>query len=331
MNRTDRLLAIVLELQARRYTRADDLAAQFEVSVRTIYRDVLALCEVGVPVVATPGYGYTLAPGYFLPPLMFSTFEAAALLLGAAFVAEQVDALYQQAVEAARKKIEKLLPEATRQDVEIVRDSLRFVGHARPHGPEAEARLATIRRAILDHEVLYLTYHARHGEPGGRIVEPHGLVCVNGRWLLAAYCRAREAMRSFRLDRIDKVTALKERFTRRAEFTGRCLSGMEQGAVEVRALFTPRAIRWAREDCGPSFVGEEPHAEGVVMVFRPRDTRDLLPWLLSWGAAVRVLAPPEMRDELKRTAQSMAALYADEQAGRSPEAVGGAVPARSAP
>src|SRR5437588_6110560 len=117
MNRTDRLLAIVLELQARRYTRADDLAAQFEVSVRTIYRDVLALCAAGVPVVATPGYGYTLPPGYFLPPLMLTPDEAGMLLLGAAFVAEQVDAPYRQAVETARKKIDKLLPEATRREV----------------------------------------------------------------------------------------------------------------------------------------------------------------------------------------------------------------------
>src|SRR5690242_12137363 len=101
MNRTDRLLAILLELQARRYTRADDLAGHFEVSVRTIYRDVLALCEAGVPVISTPGYGYTLTPGYFLPPLMLTPDEAGTLLLGAAFVAEHVDAPYKQAVETA--------------------------------------------------------------------------------------------------------------------------------------------------------------------------------------------------------------------------------------
>lgn len=104
MNRTDRLLAILLELQARRYTRGEDLAANFEVSVRTIYRDVVALCEAGVPVVSTPGYGYTLTPGYFLPPLMLSPDEAGTLLLGAAFVAEHVDAPYRQAVETARKR-----------------------------------------------------------------------------------------------------------------------------------------------------------------------------------------------------------------------------------
>src|SRR6476619_512570 len=112
MNRTDRLLAMTLELQARRYTRAEDLAAQFEISVRTIYRDVLALCEAGVPVISTPGYGYALAPGYFLPPLMLTPDEAGMLLLGAAFVPEQVDAPYKRAVDLPRTKIENLPPEA---------------------------------------------------------------------------------------------------------------------------------------------------------------------------------------------------------------------------
>ena len=80
MNRTDRLLAITLELHAHRYTRAEDLATQFEVSVRTVYRDIEALCEAGVPVVATPGYGYSLAEGYFLAPVMLTADEAGMLL-----------------------------------------------------------------------------------------------------------------------------------------------------------------------------------------------------------------------------------------------------------
>ena len=84
MNRTDRLLAIVLELQRRRrsYCRAEDLAMHFEVSKRTIYRDVQALCEAGVPIVAAERQGYALIDGYFLPPLHLTTDEALILALG---------------------------------------------------------------------------------------------------------------------------------------------------------------------------------------------------------------------------------------------------------
>ena len=89
MNRTDRLLAILLEIQAKKQVRAEDLAAIFEVSKRTIYRDVLALMESGVPVVAIPGQGYSLVEGYFLPPLTFNTDEAIMLLLGADFMAQR--------------------------------------------------------------------------------------------------------------------------------------------------------------------------------------------------------------------------------------------------
>src|SRR3712207_1675966 len=91
MNRTDRLLGALLELQARGELRAEDLAHRFEVSVRTVYRDLQALSETGVPLVASPGKGYRLMEGYFLPPLTFSAPEAALLIAGGEYVRERVD------------------------------------------------------------------------------------------------------------------------------------------------------------------------------------------------------------------------------------------------
>src|SRR5215203_2043033 len=105
MNRTDRLLAIVLELQARGKQRAEDLAATFEVGKRTIYRDIQALCEAGVPVISTPGQGYALLEGYFLPPLRFTPDEALILLLGSDLMAQSFDAEYRVAAESASRKI----------------------------------------------------------------------------------------------------------------------------------------------------------------------------------------------------------------------------------
>src|SRR5215211_791504 len=111
MNRTDRLLSIVLELQARGTCRAEDLAAIFEVSKRTIYRDLEVLSEAGVPLIATPGQGYALMEGYFLPPLSFTADEATVLLLGADVMRRSFDAEYRAAAEWAVRKIEGILPD----------------------------------------------------------------------------------------------------------------------------------------------------------------------------------------------------------------------------
>src|SRR5437016_3319778 len=103
------MLGILMELQRRRVVRAEDLAEHFEVSVRTIYRDVQAMCETGVPVVATPGRGYELMDGYFLPPLTFTGSEAALLALGGSFVRERVDAQLRREAEEALAKLEAAL------------------------------------------------------------------------------------------------------------------------------------------------------------------------------------------------------------------------------
>lgn len=118
MNRTDRLLAIVLELQRRRHSHcgAQDLASTFEVSKRTIYRDILALCAAGVPIAVADRRGYALAEGYFLPPLRFTADEALILALGSDVMAHNFDAEYRAAAHAAYRKIDAVLspPCATR-------------------------------------------------------------------------------------------------------------------------------------------------------------------------------------------------------------------------
>ncbi|MCY9515350.1 helix-turn-helix transcriptional regulator [Paenibacillus apiarius] len=98
MNRTDRLLAILLELRSRKLCRAEDLAEQFEISVRTVYRDMLALSEAGIPICAVPGQGYSLMEGYFLPPLSLLPEEAILLLCGGG--TDGVDLLFS--MEGAR-------------------------------------------------------------------------------------------------------------------------------------------------------------------------------------------------------------------------------------
>jgi predicted DNA-binding transcriptional regulator YafY len=115
MNRSGRMFAIVVDLEARRIVRAEDRAARYETSVRTIYRDISALCEAGIPVVSLPGQGYALPPDYFLPPLSFGVDEAGALLLGAAMSQRRSIPRIGQRHRAPRPKIEAIGPDAVWQ------------------------------------------------------------------------------------------------------------------------------------------------------------------------------------------------------------------------
>lgn len=154
MNRTDRLLAIVLELQAKGWQRAEDLAKTFEISKRTVYRDMLALAESGVPVVSSPGQGYSLMEGYFLPPLSFSTDEAVTLLLGADYMAQNFDAEYRTAARSTISKIEVVLSHRLRDDVSDLKRRLRFISVLSLSRQEPPELLAQIRRAIVQRRTI---------------------------------------------------------------------------------------------------------------------------------------------------------------------------------
>lgn len=308
MNRTDRLMAILLEMQAHGERRADDLARTFEISVRTVYRDMQALAEAGVPLVATPGRGYQLMEGYFLPPLSFTADEAALLVLGGEFVRDRVDAELRRVADSALTKLTAVLPATRRVEVDRWRAELYFASLA----PAAQARLGQLRSAVQERRVLRLLYHTyRRPAPEWRAVEPITLVHLADTWHLGAYCQLRQATRLFRLDRIDQIEGTTEHFELGERHRWEEQSTVDQPPViEVRVRFAPQVERWAREQPPHFFRRVETTADGPVFVYAWRGEPAVVNWLLAWGGGLVVLDPPAMLQQLAREARAILVRYA---------------------
>ena len=309
MNRTDRLLAIVLELQGKGRQRAEDLAATFETSKRTIYRDMQALGQAGVPLVSLPGHGYSLMEGYFLPPLSFTTEEATMLLLGSDYMAQNFDAQYRAAAQSAGRKIAGVLPDRLRDEVQYLQSNIRFIVMAGPEQSAEPEMLQQLRRAIIERTTVRFRYHTRHAEDGRgaqstREADPYSLVHVSHAWHLVAYCHMRQGIRHFRLDRIENLELLARTFTRHADFQMDNRQGKERTIV-VQALFDKEVARWAHESRFYYVVNEEETSEGLLVTLRVRQVSEVLQWLLSWGRHVHILEPESLRQRLLEEAEGM--------------------------
>jgi predicted DNA-binding transcriptional regulator YafY len=307
MNRTDRLLAIVLELQGKGRQRAEDLAETFETSKRTIYRDIQALCEAGVPLVSTPGRGYALMEGYFLPPLSFNAAEATMLLLGSEVMAQNFDAQYRAAAESAGRKIAGVLPEPLRNEVRMLQSSIVFVESGTKNKPDEQAKLQQLRRAIIQRVRVRFRYQRRHGAQDEdsateREADPYLLAHVGDSWYLTAYCHMRKGIRRFRLERMDALTLLGQTFTRPADLP---LLQPERGDLVARVLFDAEVARWVRESLSFFVVGVEDTPAGLLVTLHIRQDDDALQWLLSWGRHVRVLEPESLRQRVAAEARTL--------------------------
>jgi predicted DNA-binding transcriptional regulator YafY len=315
MNRTDRLLAIVLELQGKGRLRAEDLASTFETSKRTIYRDIQALCEAGVPVVSVPGQGYSLMEGYFLPPLSFTSEEATMLLLGSDFMAQNFDAQYKAAAQSASRKIEGVLPEHLRDDVRYLQSSIRFVAASEAEDSPQRKKLQQLRRAILESHTISFHYHKRLAQDGdaqtSREADPYGLIYILHTWHLIAYCHMRQATRVFRLDRMDGLKLLARTFHRPADFSISMARSERESSrdITVRVLFDTSITRWVREARSFYTTAEEETPDGLLVTLRIRHTDEILQWLLGWGRHAYVLEPESLQVRLQEEARAILSHY----------------------
>lgn len=316
MNKTERQLAIVLELQRTRVIKGQELAAKLETSVRTIYRDIQALSEAGVPIVGAPGTGYSLMEGYFLPPVSFTAEEAVTLLIGADFVERRFDDRYGKNAQSSRRKIEAILPEPIQNEAKRILGSIRMLPDLKQHEHKRseKSHLDLIRSAMLSGHKLRFNYVKRVPEPSGnraseRTVAPLGLVLVQAGWMLLAHCDLRGDTRHFKVSRISNPVMTEERFEVPTGFNLHEYMPRDDRDVRISARFNPAIADRVKETNIHYMETEEWQPEGYVVHFRVRQEEELLQWILGWGADVEVLEPESFRLRVRQEIMHMMARY----------------------
>ena len=333
MKRTDRLMAIVLHLQGRRVVRAEELAERFAVSLRTIYRDMAALGEGGVPIAGEAGVGYSLLKGYHLPPVMLTGDEAAALFLGGQLVREFTDASLRAPSDSALDKLRAVLPVEQRDHVERVGRGTLVARWTRP-APEAPAAagadgaappadaapppaLRILRDAVARRRVVRLHYRGREQtEALRREVEPLGVVFYGARWYLVAWCRLRDSLRHFRLDRILELDTDGACFPPRHDFNlERHVADYTRGGqtYPARLWFADAALPRARAESYATLIEvagsrRDGGAEFTVLTWC---YQWLAGWIFSFGGDAEALEPSELRETVRALARAALKRHAE--------------------
>lgn len=215
--RLNRLISILTQLQSKRIVKAWEIADRFEISHRTIYRDINALIEAGVPIGSEPGVGYFLVDGYSLPPVSFTEAEANSLITAGKLLDPRGEISLSKNFNDALLKVRAVLRRPEKEGVEFLDG--RISSSTLKISPLKNGYLEEIQSAITHNRVLELMYHSIYkNEKSTRKIEPLGLYFTDHNWILVAYCRLRRERREFRLDRIIRATVTSERF-KQPEFT----------------------------------------------------------------------------------------------------------------
>ena len=316
MNRLNRLTAILIHLQSKRVVRAQELADRFQISLRTVYRDVRSLEEAGVPIGAEAGVGYFL-DGYQLPPVMFSNAEASALVFGAKLMEKMADSSLQKPFESALYKIKSVLKTVEKDHLDELESVVDISRYNQPT-PFSDQILNQIQAATVQRQVLAIDYQANYTQqPTTREVEPIGLYHYSAGWHLIAFCRLRQDYRDFRTDRIRHVTSTGQLFSRHS------LLSLQDYLARLRKMenMTEAVIRFSREAAlyaqqqryAFGYVSEEVDDNTVTMKFLTQFPYGLGRWLMSYGSSVTVEQPDSLKTLMHSFAEEISTHYLTRQ------------------
>lgn len=299
-NTATRLITLLMLLQRQPNQKAGDLAEELGVSVRSIHRYINMLDDMGIPVYSErgPHGGFSLVRGYKMPPLVFSPQEAVAVYLGTGLVEQMWGQLYREAARGVLAKLDNVLPEDQRQEVAWARRALLATCLHRVDPNRLTPHLEKLRFAIHEGKRIRLVYRGQgQPEPLSREIDPYALVHRGGWWYSVGYCHLRQALRTFRVDRILDLMVLSESFQTPADFDVRAYLEIEpQPQVQVCLRFGPEGVAMALDN-RPYWERFEAQADGsVIVTFTVPD----LPWaasiVLSYGSLAVVVEPPQLRD-----------------------------------
>src|SRR6202012_2077835 len=201
MNRIDRISAILIQLQSRRVVKAADIADRFNISLRTVYRDVKTLEEAGIPLIGEAGVGYSIMDGYRLPPVMITREEATAFLTAEKFVEKLTDAATSANHRSAMYKIRAILKTTEKDLLEDIDSNIEVFKSFSHSAITGNDYIQLILNSISGKNILQIEYFAHHSQENTkREIEPVGIFFQDNNWHLVAYCHLRNDYRDFRID-----------------------------------------------------------------------------------------------------------------------------------
>ena len=203
MNRIDRLVGLLTMLQTSKYVAVESISEKFNISIRTAYRDLRSLGEIGVPLVFESGKGYQIMQEYYLPPLRLSTEEAQALVLISSLSRKYTDRRIAGNIETAMEKIRVALSGRVRETAEQLSEQIRVYVPEGP--PDRNNRLDEIRNAIIEKTRLKIEYWDNFEKKTVREIEPIGLTFYSNQWHAIAWCHYRNAYRDFKVLQIKRL------------------------------------------------------------------------------------------------------------------------------
>lgn len=203
MNRIDRLVAILTTLQSRKFVTAEFIADKYEISERTVYRDLKALGEIGVPIDFEANKGYSILQGFFLPPISLTSEEANALILITTLSDKFADKTTRINIENAISKIKLVLRKTDKDNADFLHSQIRI--YKSPTETDSSDYLTAIQKSITNKQILFIEYTDNNSEESQREIEPIGLTFYSNQWHLVAWCWKRKAYRDFKVNQITNL------------------------------------------------------------------------------------------------------------------------------
>jgi predicted DNA-binding transcriptional regulator YafY len=298
MNRLDRLTAILIQLQSKRIVKAQEIADRFEISLRTVYRDVRSLELAGVPILSEAGIGYSLMKDYRFPPVQFTSEEAMAFFTADKILVKFGNVQTKKHFESGLYKIKSVLNSKEKDLLDDANEHIQIQPNEYAEDTST-AKISEILTAIVDKNVIKVKYFsAQNYEENWREIEPIGLYNQTNYWYLIGWCRLRNDYRNFRLDRIREFEKLNKRFEQKHPKIATFLTktAQEHQLTKVVIRLDKAAYRYlGNQHFYMGFVSECQIGEQIEMSFLSSNLSGFAHWFLLIGKDADIVEPLSLR------------------------------------
>jgi len=301
--RFDRVIAILIQLQSKRIVRAQELAQRFEVSLRTIYRDIRTLEASGVPIYGEAGIGYSLVDGYRLPPVTFTREEASSFIAAEKLMEKFIDKELGQHYQSAMFKLKSVMQSSDKDWVSSIESKVVIqpsMGNLfNENVPDA---MSVLFKSVADKTQVVLDYQAIDADISSqRTIEPVGVFHEHNNWYIFAFCHLRKDYRQFRADRIEGIKKTQHSFTQEHETLETYLNKqLETPTTKVRILIDRKISKYlSSEKKHQGFVSQKNVGDLVEMTFLSRDTENgFARWFMMYADFAVILEPSTLNNRI---------------------------------